>query len=579
MAAEDKPREDMPERNRVEAELDAIFRSPEFERAPVMRQLLSFLVRTTLAGGGDELKAYTVAVEGLGRDPDFDSQSDSYPRVQVGRLRKMLDAYYAATPAEDGIRLHVRPGGYRVHFIPSEASGTAWRAPAWEPADNLVTKTLLADGMRRSAPLALPRQPFPWRLLIIGAVLLAAFLALIGIVRTASETRAPPRTASQAPVLELGAMNANGGADARMLAAASQTLLEAALHRSWLVRVRESNPTSARELSDADKPVYRLTGRVDTSGALGGRQIVLTLLDLQSGDQIWSQSTTVPPQGVTLTDAMRPAIVSLIAPFGVIATHQRGLVQPVGEPGYACILDFDTYFRYRDPGLRPRVRDCIRETVAREPLDPTALAAASFVALDPQLAAAHAPGLAEAADLARRAVAADPNSAEAQTADARVAVLNGQCVRGRELGLRAVTLNPYSPELGGMIGYLLIACNNAEGTALLQRAMAEDPDVPTFYGAALILALVEQGDTESAVHVADMIRPPGPGMSGQYEVTQTFAAAARGDATAARGHWAKARLAAQLPNGSVDAVLARYFYITGMRARMADFLKRSGAIQ
>ena len=76
-------------RDRVLAEVGAVSATPEFERAPVMRRLLGFLVRITLAGNGDELKAYSVAVDGLGRDADFDSQSDSYPRVQVGRLRKM----------------------------------------------------------------------------------------------------------------------------------------------------------------------------------------------------------------------------------------------------------------------------------------------------------------------------------------------------------------------------------------------------------------------------------------------------------------------------------------------------------
>ncbi len=421
-------------------------------------------------------------------------------------------------------------------------------------------------------------------------MLLFAFVTLVWIVRSANDLRAPLRLVSQAPVLELGEITANGGPDARMLAAAGRTLLEDALHRSWLIRVRESDPTSSRDAPDVDRPVYRLLGRADTSGAFGGRQIVLTLLDVQSGDQLWSDVIDVspqatvpgrasePPQRSTLTERMRPAIIALIAPFGVIATHQRGLLQPVGEPGYACMLDYEGYFRYRDPAVRMRVRDCVRETVAREPMDPTALAAAAFMSLDPSIGGGGANGLARAADYARRAVAANSKSAEAQIADVRVAIMNGQCARGRDLGQRAVALNPYNPELAGLVGYVLVACDDAGGVPLLQRALAEDPDVPAFYGAALILALVERGDTDDALHVADTIRPPGAGMSGQYEVIQAFAQAARGNVTAARTHWAKASQMARKPGNAVDAVLSRYFYVPSLRTRMAAYLQKTGVV-
>lgn len=211
MSAEEKPQEEGPQPGRIMAELEAIFRAPEFERAPVMRQLLGFLVRTTLAGGGDELKAYTVAVEGLGRDPDFDSQSDSYPRVQVGRLRKMLDAYYAGSSPEDGVRLHVKQGSYRVHFVQPDAPSATLRSPAWDRAEEVSARTLFPEGPRRSSPVRLPRPPFPWRLVAVGSVLLVAFVILIWIVRSASDMRAPLRQVSQAPVLELGEITANGG--------------------------------------------------------------------------------------------------------------------------------------------------------------------------------------------------------------------------------------------------------------------------------------------------------------------------------------------------------------------------------
>src|SRR3546814_16463801 len=76
------------------SELERVFSSTEFSRSPVMRRLLRFLIDQTLAGKGEQLTAYSVAVDGLGRDPAFVAQSARYPRVHVGRLRRLLDASY-----------------------------------------------------------------------------------------------------------------------------------------------------------------------------------------------------------------------------------------------------------------------------------------------------------------------------------------------------------------------------------------------------------------------------------------------------------------------------------------------------
>lgn len=57
--------------------------------------LLRYLVAEELAGRGDRLKAYAIATEILGRGPDFDPQQDSIVRVEIARLRKALDLYFA----------------------------------------------------------------------------------------------------------------------------------------------------------------------------------------------------------------------------------------------------------------------------------------------------------------------------------------------------------------------------------------------------------------------------------------------------------------------------------------------------
>lgn len=97
-------------------ECNQILKYPTFRNAPVLSRLLLFLVDETVAGHGNALKSYTVAVEGLGRAEDFDSYADSYPRVQVGRLRRALENHYAQHAPANGLCLYLQLGSYRLRL-------------------------------------------------------------------------------------------------------------------------------------------------------------------------------------------------------------------------------------------------------------------------------------------------------------------------------------------------------------------------------------------------------------------------------------------------------------------------------
>lgn len=92
-----------------------IIQSSDFRRAPVMSHLLQYLVDYCVQRDARGPKAYVVAVDGLGRDANFDTNIDSYPRVQVGRLRKMIAAYYSEHPRSP--RLDIPVGHYQVKLI------------------------------------------------------------------------------------------------------------------------------------------------------------------------------------------------------------------------------------------------------------------------------------------------------------------------------------------------------------------------------------------------------------------------------------------------------------------------------
>jgi hypothetical protein len=62
---------------------------------------LCFVVERTFEGHAGEVKESVIAVEVLVRAASFDSKSDPIVRVEAGRLRDRLTAYYEAEGAAD----------------------------------------------------------------------------------------------------------------------------------------------------------------------------------------------------------------------------------------------------------------------------------------------------------------------------------------------------------------------------------------------------------------------------------------------------------------------------------------------
>ena len=102
----------------VRNQLAEIMESPEFARSPAMAGFLSYVINETLAGRGEALKEYAVAVEALGRGTDFDPRKSSSVRTLAGRVRAALDGYYAASGNEAHIVIRLPKGRYAPVITP-----------------------------------------------------------------------------------------------------------------------------------------------------------------------------------------------------------------------------------------------------------------------------------------------------------------------------------------------------------------------------------------------------------------------------------------------------------------------------
>ncbi len=105
-----------PDRAECLGQLDRLLRSPLLQGSEALCKLLQYLAHHTLNSPADHLKEYQIGTEVLGRPADFDPQSDSSVRMQVGRLRTKLIEYYNSAGVHDPILIDIPKGRYTLSF-------------------------------------------------------------------------------------------------------------------------------------------------------------------------------------------------------------------------------------------------------------------------------------------------------------------------------------------------------------------------------------------------------------------------------------------------------------------------------
>ncbi len=99
----------------IRAEVERIVASRLFQQADQPIRLLRFIVECALEGG-EAPKEYRLAVEALGRRPEFDPRNDTIVRVQVRKLRAKLAKYYETEGIADPTVIDLPVGLYTAKF-------------------------------------------------------------------------------------------------------------------------------------------------------------------------------------------------------------------------------------------------------------------------------------------------------------------------------------------------------------------------------------------------------------------------------------------------------------------------------
>ena len=294
----------------IRAQLARILASDEFVASDRLKGFLRFVVEETLGGRADRLKAYTIALEVLGRDAGFDAQNDPIVRMEAGKLRRRLERYYLGAGRDDPIRIDIPKGGYAPKFILPHAVGATEESGVARPPHSfwrLSRRTLWSLG---------------------GALATGLILATVIWLRSDALTPEPAAMQARGPaVIVLPFENlSQSDADDFFAAGLTEELV------SNLMRFGELRLYSAygsfQEQPTAD-PV-ELSGRLDVGYVIKGSvrrdanqvRLIVHLIEARTGEHLWTRTydRALTPENVfAMQEQLAADLASQLAqPYSVI---------------------------------------------------------------------------------------------------------------------------------------------------------------------------------------------------------------------------------------------------------------------
>jgi TolB-like protein len=493
----------------VQLALDAVLASPMFEAAGRARKFLRYIVEETLAGRGDRLKGYAIAVAVFERGTDFDAQADPLVRVEAGRLRRRLAEYYGAAGRDAAVRIALPRGGYTPTFAYDEHTAASGSAAA-----------LVA------------RRPHVWRwvvglaaLAVVGLVAIALLVTLrprvVPVPSPASaEAPAPPVQLPRVVVLPFESVDGSVDALARGI---TEELIRAQVDFNVVTTasVAASTPQEAslRRLREQFDAGYAVSGTVRSDG--DRIRITVRLTDTQLGTQLWTRTLDerLDEAGVLpLEERVGRTIATLLSsPYGPVYGHEidRVVARPIVELNpFECVLRFYGYTRT----LAPKEHgDCVRCLQRAVEVDPGfALAWSSLAVLylheytygyDPQ--PDRGPALDRAREAVRRALDLDGSGLVAGMTLASIRLVSGDRAGFEQAVERALALRPRHPAVAAQIGYVLTLSGDWQrGRPLVEQALPATVRPPGWYNGAFVLADLQQQNYGEALQAALQIDAP-----------------------------------------------------------------------
>jgi hypothetical protein len=165
-------------------QIDRIVKSETFRNSDALQRLLRYLGEKVAAGEADQLKEYTIGVEGMGRPSTYNPAHDASTRMQIGRLRQKLAIYYSDEGKNDPFLITLPKGSFKLSL------DTVSQAPTSEtPASPAIDMTPSPSALTSPRPV---RTSGNHTALLYAAIFLLATWAVAATTRLVFDHRRLP---------------------------------------------------------------------------------------------------------------------------------------------------------------------------------------------------------------------------------------------------------------------------------------------------------------------------------------------------------------------------------------------------
>lgn len=572
----------------IAAQLDRIFSSSDFNTSERNRRFLSYIVTETLAGRGDRIKAYTIAVSAFDRDEHFDPNADPVIRIEASRLRRALERYYLTAGRSDPILITIPKGHYVPMFEAMGSEPVHEDAPVDEGASD--TRSRASPGGPTAAPSRPSALPLMGLLVAISLALGSGITASLIQPKPVLESRAT--AARHEPSILVAPLQSDSSDPTlRQLARGMTREIVSGLTRfdDLFVFAAETSflhgpVDDVRRLVEALGVDYVLVGGM--SGSDRRVRITSALISAHDDRHLWSgtfDADLSASSHLPIQESVANQVVRALAPPGgaIEADRVREIAgrPPQSLSSYECVLHFRQYWRKPESGLLPNVQDCLERAVKADPAYADAWASLGLLYAHAHRARRDggSPGpelLPRAMEAAQRAVELAPDAVSGYRALHVVYWEAGDLERSFQAAREGLHLNPNHTGLLADLGARYCLRNEWDkGLPLLHEAMARNAVIPAPY--RYVLALDHYVNRRYAAAMTELDRMDVP----DHIRRQTLIAATLGQLGSIReADAALARLREIAPDYDPSADLAARNVHPDLAAAVLDGLRKAGLI-
>ncbi|TIS88000.1 hypothetical protein [Mesorhizobium sp.] len=574
----------------VRETLERLLASETFGRSERARKLLRYLVEREQAGEADRLKGFSIAMDVFGKDGDFDPATDAVVRVQAGRLRELLQHYFANEGIAEPVRIAIPRGGYVPSYelnairLPAESEPVERAEPAASdqpdnPGAGAHAAALMSSAVPEAGPLLARHLQFFWGAIALVIAMLGVLILRQGsgalltseeaasAVESAVATSSIVPSAAEALPLVYISVKADGAGAARVAAS-----LRAGLAGFDTIDFIGRDAGGTHDTA-ADATSFKF----DVLPGPAAGDVTLELQSVATGRVLLSRNLTAADSAPgAVEDSIASILSSTIPAAGTIYNYieQSGIQTGLME----CLLLNDRYYLDQSVKTHEAAYRCLENLAnqdAKSSLVYSELASLHLEAVTDHYAYPPGATVEQAMSFAHRAVQMGPTSPYAHRAYGYLNSRLGNWDESIRWMRKAYELNPYDLGMAAAYGYgLIFAGKYSEGTPILAHAADTASGHPTWWDFGLFVGEFMLGDMNKASIASEALRTTAT--KSHYLAARLIGAKAAGRDQLARK--LVDELTAKFPKFAADprATFVERRYPADLTERMVQALRAAG---